>query len=182
MKREEALELVKKNVSNKNLIKHMLAVEAIMEGIAKAKGKNIEKYSLAGLCHDIDFEKTKDDIKKHGLVSAEMLTGKLDEEILECIRRHNENTGKKAETEFDKALVAADAASGLVISAALIMPSKKIADVRLETLHNKFKSKDFARNVKRENIMLCEQIGFTLDEFLDLSLKALQKISADLGL
>jgi putative nucleotidyltransferase with HDIG domain len=182
MERHEALELVKKNVFNQNLVKHMLAVEAIMRSIAKATGHNEEKYALAGLCHDIDFEQTKDDHSRHGLISAEMLKGKVDEEILECIKRHNELTGNKPVTEFDKALVAADAVSGLVTAAALIMPSKKLADVKIETLQNKFKKKDFARNVNREDIMLCEQIGFSLDKFLELSLHALQKIAPELSL
>jgi putative nucleotidyltransferase with HDIG domain len=182
MRRDEALEIVKKNISNQNLVKHMLAVEAIMRGIAEAKGYDSEKYALAGLCHDIDFEKTKEDLLKHGLVSAEMLEGKADEETLNCIRRHNELTGNKPITEFDKALIAADAVSGLVISAALMMPSKKAAEVKVETLQSKFKKKDFARNVKRENILLCEQIGFSLEDFLALSLCALQKIANELNL
>jgi putative nucleotidyltransferase with HDIG domain len=183
MERSEALELVKKNVSNQNLIKHMLAVEAIMHEIATTKGHDAKKYALAGLCHDIDFERTKEDIPKHGLVSAEMMAEKgVDSEILDCIRRHNELTGHRPQTEFDKALVAADAVSGLVISAALMMPNKKAAEVKLETLQSKFKKKDFARNVKRENILLCEQIGFTLEEFLGLALRALQKIAPELGL
>jgi len=182
MKRHEALELVKQNVFNKNLVKHMLAVEAIMREIAKAKGYDEEKYALAGLCHDIDFEKTKDDISKHGIISAEMLKGKLDEEILNCIRRHNELTGNKPVTEFDKALMAADSVSGLVIAAALIMPSKKVLEVTVETIQNKFKKKDFARNVNRGEIMLCEQIGFSLEQFFELAIRALQKIAAELGL
>ena len=182
MNREEALALVKENVSNKNLIKYMLAVEAIMKEIAEVKGYDVEKYSLAGLCHDADYEKTIDDMTKHGLVSAEMVEGKVEQEVDDCIKRHNEMTGNKPETDFDKALVAADAVSGLVIAAALMMPNKKVSEVRLETLQNKFKKKDFARNVKRENVLICEQIGFTLDEFLELSLGALQKIADDLGL
>ena len=182
MDRNEALELVKKNISNQNLIKHMLAVEAIMREIAEAKGYDVHKYALAGLCHDIDLEKTKDDLTKHGIVSAQMIEKMVDEEVLNCIRRHNEHTGNMPQNEFDKALIAADAVSGLVIAAALMMPSKRISDVKVETLQNKFKKKDFARNVKRENIVLCEQIGFTLDKFLVLSLQAMCKIATDLGL
>jgi len=182
MNRDEALELVKQHISNKNLINHMLAVEAIMKIIAQKKNENIDKYTLAGLCHDIDFESTKDDLSKHGIKSAEMLEGKLDEEILKCIRNHNELTGNRPENDYEKALVAADAASGLVVSAALIMPSRKLNDVRLETLQNKFKKKDFARNVSRDNIKLCEEIGFSLDEFLQLSLEAVQEIAQEIGL
>ncbi|MEM2189687.1 MAG: phosphohydrolase, partial [Nitrososphaerota archaeon] len=75
-----------------------------------------------------------------------------------------------------------DAASGLIIAAALVMPSKKLEEVSVETLKKKFKQKDFARNVSRERIMFCEQVGLSLDEFLELSLGALKEISRDLRL
>ncbi|MEM4498346.1 MAG: phosphohydrolase, partial [Nitrososphaerota archaeon] len=79
-------------------------------------------------------------------------------------------------------LIAADAASGLIIAAALVMPSKKLEEVSVETLKKKFKQKDFARNVSRERIMFCEQVGLSLDEFLELSLGALKEIGRDLRL
>ncbi|MEM3922574.1 MAG: phosphohydrolase, partial [Nitrososphaerota archaeon] len=75
-----------------------------------------------------------------------------------------------------------DAASGLIIAAALVMPSKKLEEVSVETLKKKFKQKDFARNVSRERIMFCEQVGLSLDEFLELSLGALKEIGRDLRL
>jgi predicted hydrolase (HD superfamily) len=79
-------------------------------------------------------------------------------------------------------LIAADAISGLLIAAALMMPSKKLADVKVETISKKFKQKDFARNCNRDLILFCEQIGIPREKFFELSLRALQKVSNELGL
>ena len=182
MERNEALKLVKANVTNKNLVKHMLAVEAIMRRLAKHFGEDEEKWGLVGLVHDLDYEQS--DMNTHGLKTAEMLEGKVDKELLDAIRAHNyENNGfRKPETKMEKALIAADAVSGLAVAAALVMPDKKISQVRVETMLNKFKQKDFARRVSRENIRLCEELGLTLEEFFKLTLEALQGISEELGL
>jgi putative nucleotidyltransferase with HDIG domain len=183
MEREEALKLVKENVSNKNLVKHMLAVEAIMKGLAERLGEDKEKWALIGLIHDVDFDKTKDDPKSHAIVSGEILKGRVDEEIIRVIKTHNfENTGIMPEKNIDYALIAADAVSGLIIAAALIIPSKKLADLEAESIGKRYKEKDFARNCSRENMLFCEKIGLTKEEFFEISLKALQSISSELGL
>ena len=85
-------------------------------------------------------------------------------------------------TSIDKSLLAADAVSGLIIAAALVMPSKKIHDVRLKTLLNKFNDKSFAKGCDRNRIKLCLDVGIDLETFLMLSLNALKKISDDLDL
>jgi predicted hydrolase (HD superfamily) len=85
-------------------------------------------------------------------------------------------------TYLDKALIAADAVSGLIIAAALVMPSKKLADVKIKTVRNKYKDKSFAAGCERKRIDLCEDIGLDLDKFLELSLFSLKKISDELGL
>ena len=183
MERNEALNLVKENVSNKNLVKHMIAVEAIMRGLAERLDKDPEEWGLIGLLHDIDFDKTKDDPKSHSVVAAEMLKGKIDDEKIRVIKSHNfEHTGFMPEKNIDYALIAADAVSGLVIAAALVIPSKKLADVKAESIGKRYKEKDFARNCSRENMLFCEKLGITKEEFFELSLKALQGISAELGL
>ena len=79
-------------------------------------------------------------------------------------------------------MIAADAVSGLVIASALVMPNKKLKEVKVETLEKKFKQKDFARNVSRDRIMFCEQIGIPLRKFFEISLNALKEISGELGL
>ena len=183
MDREEALNLVKENVSNKNLIKHMLAVEAIMKGVAEKIGEDPEEWSMIGLLHDVDFDKTKDNPKIHAIIAAEMLQGKIDDEKIRVIKCHNfENTGIMPEKKVDYALIAADAVSGLVIAAALVIPSKKLADVKTDSISKRYKEKDFARNCNREHMLFCEKFGLTKEEFFEIALRSLQGISAELGL
>ncbi len=83
---------------------------------------------------------------------------------------------------MEKALIAADAISGLIVAAALIVPSKKLKDVKVKSIKKKFKQKDFARNCKRQNILLCEDIEIPREKFFEIALNALQKIADQLGL
>ena len=183
MEREEALKLLKDNLSNENLIKHCLAVEAIMRGVAKAIGKDEEKFALTGLLHDIDYEKTANEHEKHALVAEEILKGRVNEEIIKAIKAHNfENTKIIPETKMEIALIASDAISGLLIACALVMPSKKLEEVKVSTVRKKFRQKDFARSCSRERIKMCEKIGIELESFFEISLNALKSISNELGL
>jgi len=180
--REEALELVRTRISNDKLVKHMLAVEAIMRALARELGEDEEIWGLTGLLHDLDYEEVEGDFSKHGLRSAELLEGKLPEEALHAIRAHNDLTGVEPETKLDIALRAADALSGLVVACALVMPHKKLEEVKLSTLKKKFKAKDFARGADRDRIRLCEELGLSLERFLELGLEALKGIAEELGL
>jgi len=178
----ESLKVFLERVSDDKLVKHMLAVEAIMRGLAKRLGEDEDLWGITGLLHDIDYEETKDNPSRHGLVSAEILREHLPEEAIRAIMAHNERTGIEAKTKLDIGLRAADALSGLIVACALVMPNKKIEEVKLSTLKKKFKSKDFARGVDREKIKLCEKIGLELDEFLEIGLKSMKSISDSLGL
>lgn len=181
LSRNEALELIKNYTKKENNVKHMLAVAAIMAAIAQKLGHDSQKYELTGLLHDIDYEMTTPE--QHGLAAEKILSGKVEDEIIHAIKSHNfEMSHIIPSTTMEKALVAADAVSGLVIAAALVMPSKKLDDVKLETLIGKFKSKDFARAVNRNKIKICEQIGIPLEEFLQLALDALKSVHEQLGL
>jgi len=183
MNREEAMNLVKENIHKENLFKHMLAVEAIMKETAEYLGEDKEKWRLTGLLHDIDFGKTENDPEHHALMAEEILKGKVDEEIVRAIKSHNfGHTNVNPETNMENILIAADAISGLIIAAALIIPSKKLADVKVDSIKNKFKQKDFARRCSRENILFCEKAGISKEKFFEISLKALQNISDELGL
>ena len=182
MKREEALELLKEHVSQENLFKHMYAVEAIMEETAKYLNEDSEKWKLLGLLHDIDFEEAPEP-DKHCTLAPEILGEKFDEEFKRAVKAHNfENIGIEPETKMELALIAADSISGLIIATALIQPSKKLEDVKVESISKKFKQKDFARNCSRERILFCEQISIPKEKFFEISLKALQSISKELGL
>jgi len=70
----------------------------------------------------------------------------------------------------------------LLVACALVMPSKKLADVKTETVAKKFKDKDFARGADRERILVCEQIVIPRETFFGISLNGLKKIAAEIGL
>jgi len=180
--REEALELVKKYLKNDKMVKHVLAVEAIMRALARELGEDEEVWGLTGLLHDLDYELVGKDLSKHGLITPEIIKGKVPDEVIDAIKAHNELTGYVSESRLAYALKAADQISGLIIATALVMPNKKLAEVKVKSLKKKFKQKDFARNVKRDKIRYCEKLGLTLERFFEISLKALQEIHDVLGL
>ncbi len=114
MDRQETLSLVKSHVQRANLFKHILAVEAILRALAQNLNKDADRWALLGLLHDIDFDETYDKPEVHAKRSVEILTGKVDSELLRAIEAHNyEQTGIQPRTEMEKALIAADAVSGL---------------------------------------------------------------------
>jgi len=183
MTREEALDSVKANVENKNLVKHMLATEAIMHALAKRLGEDEEEWGLTGLLHDIDVELTEGDMNTHSRLGADLARELgASEAMAHTILCHNEAHGVPLETKLDKALFCADPLTGLIIAAALVRPDKKLAGLEANSVKKKFKEKSFAAGANREQIARCSEIRLELDEFIELGLKAMQEIAADLGL
>ncbi|MCD6402567.1 HDIG domain-containing protein [bacterium] len=183
MNREEALKLVKEKIKNQNLIKHCLATEACMRALARHFNENEEKWALAGLLHDIDYEETKSDPQKHSILGAEFLEKLgVEKDIIEAIRSHNEIHGILPNTLMAKTLFCLDPLTGLIVASTLVLPSKKIKDLKVENVLNRFKEKAFARGANREIIKKCSQIGLSLEEFIEICLKAMQEISDELGL
>jgi putative nucleotidyltransferase with HDIG domain len=181
--REQALQMVRKHVKNKNLIKHMLAVEAIMRALAARCGEDVEQWGIAGLLHDVDYDQTADDPKNHGLLGAAMLEeAGLDPQSVYAIKVHNEAIGLPRLSLMDKCLYAADPLSGLIVAAALIHPDRKLAAIDVPFIINRFKEKSFARGVSREQLETCSEFNLTLEQFLGLGLRAMQGISSELGL
>ena len=100
-----------------------------------------------------------------------------------AIARHNaEALGLTRETRLDFALTCAETITGLIVAAALVHPDKKIASVKVKSIRKRMKSKDFARNVNRDHIALCEEIGLPLNDFIEMSLRAMTAIGDRLGL
>jgi len=183
LSREEAVNLVKKNVVKRNIVYHMLAVEAIMRGLAKHFGEDEQLWGLTGLLHDIDYGKTEGRPEKHGILAAEILGELVPQELIKAIKAHNfENTHVEPETRMEKALIACDALSGLLVACALVMPSKKLADVKVKTVVKKFKDKDFARGADRKRALFCEKIGIPREKFFEIALSGLKKASKEIGL
>lgn len=182
MDRNGATLLIKEHVKKENNIKHMIAVGAVMRAMAARLGEDQARWEIIGILHDIDFEKC-DGLENHTLVAKEMLAGVIDEEAIETIMAHNhENTHVALDTPAKKSLVASDAVSGLVVATALVMPSRKLADVRPESLVKKYRTKDFAKGCDRARIAVCESVGIGLEDFLALALEGMKQVSGELGL
>lgn len=177
-----ALDLVRKHVKKENNVKHMIAVGAVMHEAALRLGEDAAKWEVVGILHDIDLE-TCTGLEDHTLKAREMLDGTVDREVIEAIMAHNHEVTKvPVDSRLKVGLIASDAVSGLITACALVMPSKKLADVNPGSLAKKFGSKDFAKGVSRERIMRCEDLGISRDEFLNLALEGMRKVSGELGL
>ena len=183
MNREVALNAVRQNIKNENLVRHMLAVEAIMRALARRFGENEEEWGLAGLLHDIDLELIGDDMKIHSKRGEEMVKqlGASDA-ICHAILCHNEAHGEPFQTLMDKALFCADQLTGLITAGALVRPEKKLAFVEAKSIRKRFKEKSFAAGANREQIAKCSEINLDLDEFIALGLEAMQGAAENLGL
>ncbi len=183
MEREEALESVIASVENENLVRHMLATEAIMRALARRFGEDEEEWGLTGLLHDIDVELTEGDISTHSKLGADLVRDMgASEAIAHAILCHNEHHGVPFETKLDKALFCADPLTGLITAGALVRPDKKLAGVEAKSIRKRFKEKSFAAGANREHIARCSELGLELDEFIALGVKAMQEIAAELGL
>ena len=183
MTREEALNSIKANVENANLIKHMLATEAIMRALAKHLGEDEEEWGLTGLLHDIDMELTEGNMNTHSKLGADLAREMgVNEAVVHAILCHNEAHGVPRETNLDKALFCVDPLTGLITTAALVRPDKKLAGLEAKSVIKKFKQKGFAAGVNRQQITQCSEIGIEFDQFIELGLEAMKGIADDLGL
>jgi len=192
MNRDEALKLVQEKIQNQNLIKHCLAAEVCMKALAEYFGdpstelgvKEIDRWGLTGLLHDIDYEETKNAPDKHSLIGAEILEkAGLEKDIVDAVKTHNEVHGIAPETKMAKAIYCIDPLTGLIVASTLVLPSKNIADLTTENVLNRFKEKGFARGANREIIAKCEELlGLKLEEFVSIGLQAMKKINIELGL
>jgi putative nucleotidyltransferase with HDIG domain len=179
--REKAYELVKENIKQKNLIKHVLAVESVMKALARKLNQDEEKWGLSGLLHDLDYEETKNDFENHGKRTVEMLSEyNVPDDIKNAILAHCEK--KERETLMEKAIYAADPVTGFIVAAVLIRKGTTLEDLDLDFLLNRFKEKSFARGASREQMESCKDFGMTLEDFLVLSLNAMRDISEELEL
>ena len=183
MDREAALKAIRENVKNENLIKHMLATEAIMRALARKFNENEDEWGLAGLLHDIDVEITNADLSVHSKPSAEMAKQLGANEVMcHAILVHNEAHGVPCVSLMDKALFCADPLTGLITAGALVRPDKKLASVEAKSIKKRFKEKSFAAGASREQMAKCSDIGLELDAFIELGLEAMKGVAGDLGL
>lgn len=193
MTRDEAYQLLTKYLKNKNLLKHSLAAEASMKAIYrhltpkdKQNDADEETWEITGLLHDIDYEVAQNEgkLNQHGTFVGIQEKNELPKDIAHSIQAHAFEYSKvMPETPMDWSITACDQLTGLVTACALVRPDKKLASVTTESVMKKFGQKAFAAGANRNAIMFCEsKLNIPLQEFADITLKAMQGVSDDLGL
>jgi putative nucleotidyltransferase with HDIG domain len=179
--REEGFTLVKRHLSKKNLIKHVLAVEAIMRVLAERFGEDVESWGLAGLIHDLDYEETESSPERHGHVTMDLISSlDIPPDVRHAILAHADQVERIS--LMDKAIYCSDPVTGLIVASVLMHPSKRLAGMDADFVGKRFKEKRFAAGANRDAIAGCSELGLELHEFLEISLDAMRKISKDLGL
>ena len=196
MTRDQALELLHKHMQNPNLRRHCYAVEAVMRALARElRTKNPELrtekfdeeiWGIAGLLHDADYELTKENAKEHTHKTVSWLKElKADQKIIDAILAHGfgfVEGNPQPSDNMQWSLFCCDELTGLIVAVSLVK-EKSINNVTVESVLKKFPKKDFAAGVHREQIQLCEEkLGIKLEEFIRISLGAMQGVSKELGL
>ncbi len=179
--RSEALELLEAWVDNIALRNHMKSVEAAVRWYARERGADEETWGLAGLLHDLDWEKHPDE---HPLRAVDELRKRgYSEEILHAILAHRGDfTNTPAESDLDKHLLACDEITGLITATALMRPTG-IDDLTAKSVVKKMKDKAFARGVSREDVQHgTELIGVELSQHITNVIEAMRGIADELGL
>lgn len=197
MTRETALKLLHDNMKNENLRRHCYAVEAVMGALYKrleGRGPSFAKaaedrWRIAGLLHDADYEitKDKDPKKNHTKQVLKWLKDlEVETDIYDTVAAHAWGYVDEApapKTKMQWALFCCDELTGLIVAVVLVKPDKKLASVTVESIMKKWNSKSFAAGVDRKQIEECKtQLGIELKEFVQIALSAMQGISKDLGL
>jgi uncharacterized protein len=179
--RDRAIELLGVHVREEGLITHSLQTEAVCAALARRLGNDPQIWGLTGLLHDLDYESTKDDAPRHGLLAADMLSGLLPEDSLKAIRAHNgERNGVEPSGVLDHALRCGESVTGLITANALVRPGG-FEGMTAKSLKKKMKEKSFAATVRRENILECGLIGLELGEFFTLAIEALAPLAGRIG-
>lgn len=199
MNKEEALNLLRKNMSDENLLKHSYAVGFAMAGIYRyLKDNNMlssdseilteEDFEVVGILHDSDYEITKDNWEKHTFLTLEWLKELGIEEdsfLYKALMSHNNKIThlREPETQLEWALECVDELTGFIVATALIRPEKDLASLKLKSIKKKWKQPAFAKGVIREQTeQVNEKLGIDFDTFVTITLKAMQDNHEELGL
>jgi putative nucleotidyltransferase with HDIG domain len=186
--REAALALMQEYTPSESLRKHMLSVEAAMRAYAEHYGEDVERWGLAGLMHDFDYERfpnaTRSATEEHPSEGVRILRGLgYPEDVLDAIMGHAAYTGTPRVTLIARTLFAVDELTGLITATALVKPSRLVRDVEPRSVRKKMKDKAFARGVNREDVTQgAQELGVDLDEHIAFVLAALQRSAESIGL
>jgi len=178
---DTALALMESKIPQKNLRKHILAVEAGMIRLADFLGEDKSFWGLTGLLHDLDYDKTVDDADRHTFLTEEWLKEyNLPNDMIYAIRCHPGHA--PCQSKLDWALYSVDPATGFIVACALMHPSKKLTGINTEFMLRRFSEKRFAAGALRENMAACSNLDLELGDFLDLVHEGMLTIQDKLGL
>jgi len=180
---DDSVSLMHEFVKNENLRKHMYAVAEAMRQYAKKFGEDEDKWATVGILHDFDWE-IHPNAEEHPSKGEVMLKERnWSDEIRRAVLSHADYTGVTRDSLMEKTLFACDELSGFIVACALVQPTKKLDDVKVESVTKKMKKKEFARNVNRDDIINgAAGLGIPLEEHIEFVLNALKGISGKLGL
>lgn len=181
--RSDALELLKKYNKSESLIKHALAVEAVMRHFAGLYGEDPEKWGIIGLIHDLDYEKYAD---QHCKMTEKILESEgWPKDYINSALSHAWGICSDVEPShiMEKILYTIDELTGLIVACVLVRPSRSILDLQLKSVKKKWNVKHFAAGANREVIekgarMLNKDLDFVIRE----TIAGMQKIADQLGL
>ena len=181
--REEAMALLRQYNKNESLIKHAMAVEGVMRYIARKRGEDEEKWGVIGLIHDLDYEQFPD---QHCKKTEEILKeNKWPEEYIRAVVSHGWGicSDVKPESDMEKVLYAIDELTGLVVTSALVRPSKSVMDMKAKSVKKKWKQKQFAAGVDRSIIEKgAEMLGVELSELITDTIMGMREVAEEIGL
>ncbi|MHC4174132.1 MAG: HD domain-containing protein [Planctomycetota bacterium] len=181
--REEAFSLLKEYNKNEGLIKHAVAVEAVMRYSARKRGEDEEKWGVIGLVHDLDYEQFPE---QHCRKTEELLASRnWPAEYIRAVVSHGWDicTDVEPKSELEKVLYAVDELVGLVVATALVRPSKSVMDMKVKSVKKKWKEKSFAAGVNRDVVGKgAEMLGVELGELIDDVIMGMREVADEIGL
>lgn len=186
--RTDALALVHEYTASDSLRKHMLSVEAAMRAYAERFGEDPDRWGLAGLVHDFDYERWPNAEhhadREHPAEGVRILRERgFPEDILIAILGHATYSGVPRDTGMARTLFAVDELTGLITATALVRPSKSIHEVDAKSVRKKMKDKAFARGVSRDDVLTgATELGVGLDEHIQFVIEAMQRSAGVIGL
>lgn len=187
--RGEAWDLMTSYTASESLRRHMLAVEAAMRTYARIYDEDEDRWGMAGLLHDFDYEQHPNpnasaDPNEHPLFGARILEEQgYPEDVIYAIKTHADYLDLPRVNRMDKALFAVDELTGLITAAALVRPDKSLHNLEARSVRKKMKDKAFARGVNREDVVSgAQDLGVDLDEHITTVIGAMREIAPELGL
>lgn len=181
--RDGAMALLREYNKNESLIKHALAVEGVMRYMARKHGENEEKWGIVGLVHDLDYEMYPD---QHCRKSEEILQNhSWPPEYIRAVVSHGWGicTDVAPQTDMEKILYAIDELTGLVVTTALVRPSRSVMDLKAKSVRKKWKDKRFAAGVDRSIIENgARMLGLELNELITDTIMGMREVAESIGL